>query len=76
MQSLEPQMENMSIKTPDSDHKSSVELQLDVLESKLRTVQLGLEILTGVCATLPDPEPGLAGDQEDEEGTWILGRKL
>lgn len=76
MQSLEPQMENLSIKIPDSDHKSSIELQLDALESKLRTVQLGLEILTGVCATLPDPEPGLAVDQEDEEGTWIVDWKL
>jgi hypothetical protein len=74
-QSSEPQMDKLSMKTPGSDHKSSIELQLDALESKLRTVQLSLEILTGVCAMLPDPEPDLAEDQ-DEEGTSIFVRKL
>ncbi len=66
----------MSIKIPDSDHKSPIEVQLDALESKLRTVQLSLEILTGVCATLPDPEPDLARDQEDEDGPSIFVCKI
>ncbi|KAF7334372.1 ARM repeat-containing protein [Mycena venus] len=43
--------------TPKSDHKSSAEIELERLEGRLRTVQLALEILTGACATLPDPEP-------------------
>ncbi|GAV98759.1 armadillo repeat protein [Lentinula edodes] len=69
---LEPQIEKMSLKnTPKSDHKSSSELELEQLEANLRTVQLALEILTGVCATLPDPSAGIEGeteiDDEDED---------
>ncbi|KAF8832000.1 hypothetical protein HHX47_DHR1000917 [Lentinula edodes] len=69
---LEPQIERMSLKnTPKSDHKSSSELELEQLEANLRTVQLALEILTGVCATLPDPSAGIEGeteiDDEDED---------
>ena len=33
----------------------------------MRNVQLALEILTGVCATLPDPEPVAEDDEEEEE---------
>ncbi|KAL1951704.1 hypothetical protein VTO73DRAFT_853 [Trametes versicolor] len=52
-----PQLENLSLKhTPKSDHKTPSELELERLETRLRTVQLALEILTGMCATLPDPE--------------------
>ena len=56
--------------TPKSDHRSQIELELEKLEGKLRTVQLALEILTGVCATLPDPcsnEPGEGDEDEDED---------
>lgn len=53
-----PQIENLSLKSaPKSDHRSDTEVELDRLENRLRTVQLALEILTGVCATLPDPDP-------------------
>ena len=52
--------------TPQSDHKSQTELELATLEGKLRTVQLALEVLTGACATLPDPELG-GPDEEEEE---------
>lgn len=69
-----PQIENLSLKTaPKSDHKSDTEVELDRLENKLRTVQLALEILTGVCATLPDPDPisevqeGELDAEEDED---------
>jgi hypothetical protein len=50
-----------------TDHKSETELGLERVEAKLRAVQLALEILTGVCATLPDPdlEPG-ADEAEDD----------
>lgn len=50
--------------TPKSDHKSETELELEKLEGKLRTVQLALEVLTGACATLPDP--GVGGPDEEE----------
>ncbi|KAJ3879467.1 armadillo-type protein [Lentinula edodes] len=65
---LEPQIEKMSLKnTPKSDHKSSSELELEQLEANLRTVQLALEILTGVCATLPDPSAGIEGETKIED---------
>lgn len=67
-QALEPQIEKMSLKnTPKSDHKSSSEVELEQLEANLRTVQLALEILTGVCATLPDPSAGIEGETEIED---------
>jgi len=69
-QASEPVVEKPSLKnTPKSDHKSPIETELEKLEGKLRTVQLSLEILTGVCATLPDPDPDVpAGkDNEDDE---------
>ncbi|KAF5385007.1 hypothetical protein D9615_001213 [Tricholomella constricta] len=56
-QASEIQIENLSLEhAPKSDHKSQAELELERLEATLRTVQLALEILTGACATLPDPE--------------------
>jgi len=70
-QNNEPQIEKLSLKhTPKSDHKNSAEIELEKIETRLRTVQLSLEILTGVCATLPDPDYGLAGEEigEGEEG--------
>lgn len=60
-------MEKLSIKGLQSDHKTDIERQLDALESRLRTVQLSLEILTGVCATLPDPETDTVPDEEGAE---------
>lgn len=69
-----PPIEKLSLKnTPKSDHKSPTELDLERLENKLRTAQLALEILTGACATLPDPVLGFSTDENDEdlEGTSI-----
>ncbi|KAH9962725.1 hypothetical protein BGW80DRAFT_1463436 [Lactifluus volemus] len=46
------------------------ELGLERIEAKLRAVQLALEILTGICATLPDPadlEPGVDDAAEDND---------
>ena len=40
----------------------------------MRNVQLALEILTGVCATLPDPEP-VAEDDEEEEVDELLSER-
>jgi hypothetical protein len=53
---------------PKTDHKSETKICLERVETKLRAVQLALEILTGVCATLPDSdlEPG-ADDEEIED---------
>ncbi|KAL0951711.1 hypothetical protein HGRIS_008386 [Hohenbuehelia grisea] len=63
-QESEIKMEDLSLKhTPKSDHKSDDEKHLERIETTLRTVQLALEILTGMCATLPDPGP----DGEDDE---------
>ncbi|KAI0094380.1 armadillo-type protein [Irpex rosettiformis] len=65
-----PDLKNLSIKgSPKSDHKSPAEIELAQIERKLRTVQLSLEILTGVCATLPDPEPVVdeGGDEDENE---------
>lgn len=74
MQDSIPALEKLSLKhTPKSDHKTPSELELERLEHKLRTVQLALEILTGVCATLPDPDldvqdaDGAAADEEGDD---------
>lgn len=67
-QADEPQIEKLSLKhTPKSDHKSSAVVELEKIETQLRTVQLALEILTGACATLPDPELGPTDDGEGDE---------
>lgn len=67
-----PELEKLSLKnTPKSDHKSPAELELERIENRLRTVQLALEILTGVCATLPEPEP-VEDDVEQPEGNLCL----
>lgn len=67
-----PQIENLSLKnTPKSDHKSPIEVELECFENRLRTVQLGLEILTSVCATLPDheiPSEDDGGEEKDGDG--------
>ncbi|KAF9245889.1 ARM repeat-containing protein [Melanogaster broomeanus] len=61
-------MENLSLKnTPKSDHRSPTELDLERLENRLRTVQLALEILTGACATLPDPVSNVPNDDNDDK---------
>lgn len=63
-----PPIEKLSLKnTSKSDHKSQTELDLERLENKLRTVQLALEILTGACATLPDPVSGISTDDNDKD---------
>ncbi len=49
------------------DHRSPSEIELERLERKLKTVQLALEILTGVCATLPDPEPPVEEEVGEED---------
>lgn len=63
-----PEIEKLSLKhLPKSDHKSPIELELGRLENRLRTVQLALEILTGACATLPDPVIQTAGTENDDD---------
>ncbi|OCH95725.1 ARM repeat-containing protein [Obba rivulosa] len=67
------QLEKLSLKhAPKSDHKTESQIELERLEQRLRTVQSTLEILTGLCATLPDPVspsdgPETEGDGEDED---------
>ncbi|KAI0082315.1 ARM repeat-containing protein [Panus rudis PR-1116 ss-1] len=63
-----PSVEKLSLKgTPKSDHKTPAEMELQRLEEKLRTVQLALEILTGVCASLPDAEMEEGGNESVDE---------
>ncbi|CAE6475962.1 unnamed protein product [Rhizoctonia solani] len=62
-------------KLPKSDDKSPAEVILERVERRLRVLQLSLEILTGVCAQLPDPEPSteeIVDEDEDmdEEGEF------
>jgi hypothetical protein len=54
-------------KLPKSDHKSPAELTLEHVERRLRVLQLSLEILTGVCARIPEPEPVEYDMAEEEE---------
>lgn len=49
---------------PRSDHRTPSERELERIEARLRNVQLSLEILTGLSATLPDPE---LQNEEDEQ---------
>ncbi|KAI0066499.1 ARM repeat-containing protein [Artomyces pyxidatus] len=63
----EPSIERASAgHAPKSDHKSETELELERIETKLRSIQLALEILTGVCATLPDPDEAGEDERDDE----------
>ncbi|KAF7784171.1 hypothetical protein Agabi119p4_336 [Agaricus bisporus var. burnettii] len=67
-QTNEPQIENLSLKhTPKSDHRSTAEVDLEKVETRLRALQLTLEILTSTCATLPDPEFAPTDDDEEVE---------
>lgn len=66
LQNSEPSIDKLSLDhAPKSDHKTTSEVELERLENKLHTVQLALQILTGVCATLPDPEPEVAAEDGD-----------
>ncbi|EUC56681.1 ARM-like repeat protein, putative, partial [Rhizoctonia solani AG-3 Rhs1AP] len=73
-----PPPQNNSLKfakLPKSDDKSPAELVLERIERRLRVLQLSLEILTGVCAQLPDPEPiteEIVDDDEDMDGEGEL----
>ncbi|QRV94785.1 ARM repeat-containing protein [Ceratobasidium sp. AG-Ba] len=53
-------------KLPKSDDKSPAEMILERIERRLRVLQLALEILTGICAQMPDPEP-IEEEMVDEE---------
>lgn len=68
-----PTVPNPSLKhTPKSDHRTPAERELEKIETRLRNVQLALEILTGVCATLPDVETSLDEDHDEGDGEFRL----
>ena len=52
--------------TPKPDHRTPEEIELEKIERRLRAVQMSLEILTSICASLPDPES--MGDDDDDGG--------
>ena len=62
-----PKKGQMEALAPVSDHKTNTELELEVIESKLRTIASSLEILTSICAKLPDPVV-----PEESPGTSII----
>jgi hypothetical protein len=61
-----PSVEKLPMKDAPKDHKSPAEVELENIEMKLRTIQLSLEILTGVCATIPDAEVQEPEVEEEE----------
>ncbi|VDB84234.1 unnamed protein product [Peniophora sp. CBMAI 1063] len=63
-----PPVDKPSIKGALSDHKSPETIELERIEARLRAVQLALEMLTGVCATLPDPDFGIDESAPEEDG--------
>ncbi|KAF8713751.1 ARM repeat-containing protein, partial [Rhizoctonia solani] len=72
-----PAPQNNSLKfakLPKSDDKSPAEILLERIERRLRVLQLSLEILTGVCAQLPDPEP-VPEELEDEDEDADMDRE-
>lgn len=46
---------------------------MERLETKMRTIQLSLEILTGVCTTLPESDSDPQEDEEDIEEEEEIG---
>jgi hypothetical protein len=80
-QTAEPEILSKSLDTKaPHDHKSPIELELERIEGQLRMVHLALEVLTGTCATLPDPDVALddnSGElQEDEDEDEDEGNAL
>jgi hypothetical protein len=50
-----------------SDHKSTADVELEWIETEMRTVKFALELITAICAELPEPEDEDAQDEEIEE---------
>ena len=68
---IPPHLQNV----PGSDHKSPNELEAERIEAQLRTVQLALEILSGICASLPDVEDDDGGSAGSHTSS-VLGMDL
>lgn len=65
-------MEKLTLKRfPKGRDKRFAEMELERLERKLRTVQLAVEILTGVSATLPDSDPEADGSEDAHDGMHL-----
>lgn len=53
------------IKSPQTDHKTDGERALEAIESRLTTLQVGLEVLMGICSKVPDGP--LGGDDVEDD---------
>jgi hypothetical protein len=56
-----------------SDHRSHAELELERIESELRVLKMAIELITGICAELPEPDDDaevVSDEEEDEEGEY------
>jgi hypothetical protein len=59
-----------------SDHRSNSGIALDRIESELRAVKLALELITSICAELPESSNLEEIENEDEEGKNTFGMTL
>jgi hypothetical protein len=57
-----------------TDHRTPAEVELDVIERKLNTVVIGLEVLTGICAGIQDADTPEEAEAEasDDGGEFII----
>jgi len=59
-----------------SDHKSTADIEFEWIETEIRTVKLALELITAICAELPEPDDAdeetiEEEEEEEEEGDWF-----
>ncbi|CAG8581852.1 15378_t:CDS:2 [Acaulospora colombiana] len=56
-----------------SDHRTHAEVELDRIESELRVLRMAIELVTGICAELPEPDDDadvISDEEDDEEEEW------
>lgn len=63
-----------SLKDPKTDHKTPSERALEEIEKKLTTLQVGLEVLMGICSKVPEDKD--EDDGEIVQALFVLARLL